>query len=223
MVGRSVEAAKRLTHRLNFALVRGLLALGFLNEFEQFIQRLDGVAQGAEHGLRFFDGLADRGGCRGLRGRRQGQPFGPCFAEWLARWAIVMLHARRRSSGVLFVGFGRRLLDGGLLRCGCKKVFFVRRGYFTDFTDGNISTVIGSLLDGGLFGGQLGGQRQLLGGILQGFDRGVGNGVGHASRCGATPAAATAAATGTRRRTRRGGPGTGIRCRGGIGHHVMFR
>ena len=44
LIRRALEAAQRLAQRLDLAFVAGLLALGFLDEFQQFVQRFDCVA-----------------------------------------------------------------------------------------------------------------------------------------------------------------------------------
>ena len=71
LIRRAAEASQHLAQCLDLALVGGLLALRLFDQFQQFIQRLDGVAQGAEHGLGLFHGLPDGRGRRRLGGRRQ--------------------------------------------------------------------------------------------------------------------------------------------------------
>jgi hypothetical protein len=45
LVDRSLKATERLSQRLDLPFVSGLLPLRFLHQFEQFVQRLDRIAQ----------------------------------------------------------------------------------------------------------------------------------------------------------------------------------
>ena len=56
-----VKAPNHLAQRLDLAFVGGFLALGFLDQFEQFVHRLRCVTQGAERGLDFLECLTDGG------------------------------------------------------------------------------------------------------------------------------------------------------------------
>jgi hypothetical protein len=70
LIGRAVETPHHLAERLDFSLVGGLLALGLLDEFEEFVHRFRSVAQDAERRFDFFERLPDAGR-RGRTGRRQ--------------------------------------------------------------------------------------------------------------------------------------------------------
>lgn len=82
LIRRAAEAAQHLAQRLDLAFVGGLLALCLLDQFQQFIQRLGGVAQGSEHGLSFLHGLPDGRGRRWLGGRRQRSGLRPRLAAF---------------------------------------------------------------------------------------------------------------------------------------------
>lgn len=132
LVGRPVKAPDRLAKRLDFALVRGFLALGFLNEFEQFVHRFRGVAQGAERRLDFLQRLANAGRFSrlGRRWRRLRQRLAvPAVLGWrmaLARRAGGRLHFcllesfRRRFGRSHFFGSRRekRLVIGASFLAG---------------------------------------------------------------------------------------------------------
>ena len=70
LMNRPLKTPERLAQGFNFAFVGRLLPFRFLDQLEQFIQRLDGIAQAAEHGLSFLDGLTDGGRFSGLKGWR---------------------------------------------------------------------------------------------------------------------------------------------------------
>ena len=61
LIGWPVKAPNHLAQRLDLAFIGGFLALGFLDELEQFVHRLRRVAQGAEGRFDFLECFADGG------------------------------------------------------------------------------------------------------------------------------------------------------------------
>ena len=132
LLNRALESSKRLSQGFNFPFVRRLLTLRFLDQFEQFVQRLDGVPQRAEHDFGFLDGQADGGrfgglnGGRKMRGRRRRANLAKRPRWWLATFGTTRLLGRR------FKRLGRRFVGANLLGGGGKKTFIL--GCATHFT-----------------------------------------------------------------------------------------
>jgi hypothetical protein len=110
LIGRTMKATDHLAKRLDLALVGGFLALGFLDEFEQLVHRLRGLAQGAERRFNLLKRLANAGRFGWLSRR-----WRPRFRRHIAvramlRWRMAL--ARRAGGRLvsrLFEGFRRRL------------------------------------------------------------------------------------------------------------------
>lgn len=148
LIRRPVKAADHLAKRLDLALVGGFLALGFLDEFEQFVHRLRRVAQSAERLFHFLERLADAGWRRGLgwRWRRLRTRFAVAVRRRrrapLARWTTVGLGCGFLES------FRGRFSRGHFLRSGSEERLVFGAAHFGggDF----------SASPGGRFGGDIG-------------------------------------------------------------------
>ena len=114
---RTLEAAELLTKRLNLTLVGGLLALCFFEEFEEFVQLIEGLAQCGDDLHHFVHGFAN-----GRRLRRLERP------EWkLWRTFLTFLAHRRRRTllAPLYNRFGRLLFSLSLSIGRRRKIAFL--------------------------------------------------------------------------------------------------
>jgi len=124
LLSRSVEPAHGCAQGLDLAFVGRLLPLGFLQEFQQFIQRFAGLAQRGKDGFHFLDGRTNRGG--GRRMSRRGRCRWRCRRSMLPVFAVFpvfpvrggWLHGLHGSLGRsihrLAAGFLRRRGEKGL-------------------------------------------------------------------------------------------------------------
>lgn len=162
-----LKAAQLLVEGFDLALVGRLLPFRFLEQFEQFVELIEGFAQGTDDIHHLVDGLANGGRLGG--------------AEWARRrrWRRVTFVARRFRSllgladgglGGLVVGIGRvgevtflvRWLDrvGIIIRTGVQFAF-VRRGAVFASVNGGFGRklfvfVVGSSRVGGRVTGGVG-------------------------------------------------------------------
>lgn len=99
IVGRTLKAPERLTQRFDLALVGGLLAFGLLEQFEQFVELVQGIAQGGDNLHDFVDGLSHRRRLRRLKISRR-------------PWGGSVFAVRRPGSLRSFLRLGFRRLVG---------------------------------------------------------------------------------------------------------------
>jgi len=162
-----LEAAQGLAQCIDLAFVGRLLAFGFLDQLEQFVECFDGVAQGTENQFGFLDGLSDGRGRRGPPGRGQ----------WFKSPGLLMLPmglerlgSRGRAGGVVVKRFRRRFISSGFLGSGGEERLM---GFFGAF-DRFVFLVRGLWHPWiGFCGGQKGAGRHR---VRRGFGQGVGGG-----------------------------------------------
>lgn len=105
---RTLEAAKLLTKRLNLALVGCLLALGFLEELEKFVELIERLAQGGDDLHHFVHGFANGRRLRWLeRPERQLWRTLLTFLAHRRRWPLLLARLRNWFGGLL-LRIGRR-------------------------------------------------------------------------------------------------------------------
>jgi hypothetical protein len=216
LIGRPVEAPDHLAKRLDLALVSGFLALGFLDQFEQFVHRLRCIAQSAERRFDFIECLADAGGFGGLGGWRwrlrtgfaltarwrRRAPLAKRTLEWLVSRLLEGFGGRFGGSHFLRGGREERLVFGATLLAGLRCGKF-RASFGRGFGVGDIGRQFI-----GVFGSRF--RRRPCGGRSSLVARG-----GSARAPASTAAAATAARAG------RGGSGSRIGWRCWIWHVVQ--
>jgi hypothetical protein len=213
-----LELADHGAEGVDFAFVGGFLAFGFLEQFEEFIEGLAGLAQGAEGFLDLLHGGADGGGCGGAEG---GWIIGRRGSRGRGRWA----------GGLAPGGFGflgeHGFVGGREERFLAAALFGGRRGFGGPgvvVRRAVVETVLGKGWLGLVFG-----RRHGLGGELRGVGafrgapgaRGGGvlrGGLGAAPTAACAPAGTAAGAGG--RRGVRAGSGIWPGGRSGVGRHV---
>ena len=103
-LGWPLESPERLAERFDLALVGSLLALGFLEQFEQFIELVERIPKRGHNLHHLVDGLSNGGGLRWLEiaDRPNGGPFDPAWwrsgfcslCEMRFRWLFRIIRLR---------------------------------------------------------------------------------------------------------------------------------
>ena len=95
LFGRTLEAPERLAQGFYFALVGGLLALGLLEQFQQFIELVQGIAQRRDDFHDLVDGFSH--GCGLGRSKVAKRAWdGSSFAAWRRGNLRTFLYVRFR-------------------------------------------------------------------------------------------------------------------------------
>lgn len=104
---RTLEATELLTKRLNLTLVGGLLALCFFEEFEEFVQLIEGLAQCGDDLHHFVHGFANGRRLRWLKGPER--KLRRTFLTFLThrRWPLLLLAPLGNRFGWRFLSIRR--------------------------------------------------------------------------------------------------------------------
>ena len=114
---RTLKAAELQAKRFNFTFISGFLAFCFFEEFEEFVQLIERLAQGGDDLHHFVHGFANGRRLRGLeRPERK-----------LLRTLLTFLAHRRRPLLLAPLGnrFGRRLISLSFSIRRCRKIAFL--------------------------------------------------------------------------------------------------
>ena len=216
LIGRPVNAPDHLAERLDLTLVSGFLALGFLDQFEQLVHRLRGIAQSAERRFDLLERLADAGGRGGL-GRRWRRLRTRFALGAMLRWRSAL--ARRTSVRLVsrhLEGFRRRFSCSHFLGSGREERFVFGATLLAGIGIAQFRASLGGRFGGGGIGHQFIG---VFGSRFRG--RSCGGRKGLVARAGPARASASAAAAATAAGAGRGRSGSRIGWRCWIRHVVQ--